>query len=202
MTQGKVEVSFMSRRPRRAPRPTSVTELVPRPRRHPRSLHWRGRPATPRPNAVGRASLRSEASACGRSRSAIKSDTASAEMAERGMTRGMKMTARTVVMALVAIGLGFAIVAPANASMQIEAFTTTASSNQAGGHPDLTTSFDLVEPGIAESPKNVIFNAPEGIFGTPSALLKCTSKQFALTECGPSSQAGYITIRANFSGNP
>ncbi len=121
------------------------------------------------------------------------------------MSKGTTMkSARITSAAALAVGILAVAVfaAPAAASMQIGSFTTTSSSSQAGGHPDLTTSFDLVDPGVAESAKNVVFQAPEGIFGTPAALLRCTSKQFALNECGPNSQAGLITVRANYSGSP
>ena len=46
---------------------------------------------------------------------------------------------------------------------------------QAGGHPDLSTSFTLGSPGEPEAARNVIFRAPEGIFGNPNAVTKCTS---------------------------
>ena len=54
---------------------------------------------------------------------------------------------------------------------------------QAGGHPDLTTSFTLGSPGEPEAARNVIFRAPEGIFGNPNAVPECTSADFALDRC-------------------
>ena len=60
---------------------------------------------------------------------------------------------------------------PAQADAErIDSFTTTSSTTQAGGHPDLTTSFTLDEPGRPRGRKNVIFNAPEGVFGNPNAI--------------------------------
>ena len=50
-------------------------------------------------------------------------------------------------------------------------FTATAvviSSPQAGGHPDLITSFTLEEPGDPEAAQNVIFNAPRESSATPT----------------------------------
>ena len=47
-----------------------------------------------------------------------------------------------------------------------------------------------------------IFNAPEGIFGNPQAIDRCTSLDFAQTQCPPTSQAGLITLHANYEGNP
>ncbi len=113
------------------------------------------------------------------------------------------MTVKTIAVSMAAaLALLLATASPAAASMQIESFSTTSSSTQAGGHPDLTTSFTLKDPGVVESAKNVIFNAPEGVFGTPGVLTRCSSKEFALAECGSTSQAGLVTVYANYSGNP
>ena len=85
---------------------------------------------------------------------------------------------------------------------EIENFTTTISDTQAGGHPDMTTFFALKDPGQPESARNIEFNAPEGVFGNPNAITKCTRDDFALHSCPPNSQAGVITLRANFGGEP
>ena len=54
----------------------------------------------------------------------------------------------------------------------------------AGAHPDISTSFTLQQPGCPpEAAKNVIFNAPEGVFGNPYAITHCTSSDFALDQC-------------------
>jgi hypothetical protein len=92
--------------------------------------------------------------------------------------------------------------APAQASEAIESFSTTSSDTGAGGHPDLSTSFTLANPGAPEAARNVIFNAPEGLFGNPNALFKCAPSDFALDQCPSNSQAGLITIRASYKGNP
>ena len=76
--------------------------------------------------------------------------------------------------AALVLALAFAA-PPALASEGIASFTTTSSTPQAGGHPDLTTSFELESPGDPESAQNVIFNAPEGVFGNPNAITQCTS---------------------------
>ena len=47
----------------------------------------------------------------------------------------------------------------------------------------------------------MIFNAPEGVFGNPYAITHCTSSDFALDQCPSNSQAGLITIYANYEGN-
>ena len=78
----------------------------------------------------------------------------------------------------------------AQAKVAIESFATTSSDPQAGGHPDLNTSFTLASPGEPEAAQTVIFNAPTGVFGNPNALTRCPSDDFALTQCTPNSQAG------------
>jgi hypothetical protein len=98
-------------------------------------------------------------------------------------------------------GVLLALAAPATAKVPIESFSTTMSTSQAGGHPDLTTSFALSNPGAPESAKNVIFEAPKGVFGNPNAISRCTASDFAQTQCPPNSQAGLITVRANYLGN-
>ncbi len=92
--------------------------------------------------------------------------------------------------------------APASASVEIESFTSGGNDSQAGGHPDLTTSFRLKDPGSPEAARNVIFDAPRGVFGNPEAIGRCSSLEFALQECFPGSQAGLITLHANYKGDP
>jgi len=87
-----------------------------------------------------------------------------------------------------------ALAAPAFASEAIDSFTTATSTTNAGGHPDFTTSFTLHNPGAPEAAQNVIFNAPEGLFGNPYAIAHCTSSDFALDQCPSNSQAGLITV--------
>jgi hypothetical protein len=88
----------------------------------------------------------------------------------------------------------------ADASLKVESFSTTSSNSEAGGHPDLSTSFRLSEPGVSEAARNVIFQAPEGIFGNPYAITHCTSSDFATDQCPSDSQAGLITVYSNYEG--
>jgi hypothetical protein len=90
----------------------------------------------------------------------------------------------------------------AQAAIVIEKFETTSNETQAGGHPELRTVFSLANPGAPESAKSVSFVAPEGVFGNPNALTRCTAADFALDQCPVNSQAGLVTIRANYEGNP
>ncbi len=92
--------------------------------------------------------------------------------------------------------------ASAQASEGIESFITTSSTSLAGGHPDLTMSFSLQSPGEPEAAKNVVFDAPQGVFGNTDAITECTAADFALDQCASNSQAGLITVYANDEGNP
>ena len=87
-----------------------------------------------------------------------------------------------------------AFATPAMASEAIDSFNTTTSDTSAGAHPDFTTSFTLHNPGAPEAAQNVIFNAPEGLFGNPYAITHCTSSDFALDQCPSNSQAGLVTV--------
>ncbi len=91
---------------------------------------------------------------------------------------------------------------PADASLQVESFTTESSDTRAGGHPDLSTSFSLEEAGVTESAKNIVFDAPQGVFGNPNATNRCTADDFGLDQCPSDSQVGVITVYANYEGNP
>ena len=79
---------------------------------------------------------------------------------------------------------------------------STTTETQAGGHPDLSASFSLAEPGMPEAAENVSVNLPEGVFGNPNAIPTCTVSDFALSQCPPTSQAGVVTVRANYAGDP
>ena len=94
------------------------------------------------------------------------------------------------------------LAAPAIASAPIERFETELSTSQAGGHPDITTSFSLASPGQPEAAQDVVFNAATGIFGNPRVATECSASAFALEQCPPSSQIGLATVKANYEGNP
>jgi hypothetical protein len=118
----------------------------------------------------------------------------------RTLEETLTMSLKTLAAAILAVGALLATATPSLASEPIDSFVTTSSSTQAGGHPDLETSFTLHGPGTPEAAQNVIFNAPEGIFGNPNAITRCSSSEFALDECPASSQAGLITLHANYEG--
>ncbi len=91
---------------------------------------------------------------------------------------------------------------PAAAAEQINSFNASVSTDQAGGHPDVSFDFALDNPGEPEAASDVILNLPEGLFGNPNAVRRCTSVDYALQQCPTASQVGIVTIRANYLGNP
>jgi hypothetical protein len=116
------------------------------------------------------------------------------------MARARKLFA--VLLGVAALG-ALVLAGPAAAqSLQISEFETTASTSEAGGHPDLRTKFKLTGAGDPEIARDVTFELPQGMYGNPSVLTQCSSVDFALTQCPPAAQAGLIVIRASYEGNP
>ncbi len=113
-----------------------------------------------------------------------------------------RTSTRAVVGCLIALVITLVAAASAQASEGIESFDTSTTNTEAGGHPDLTATFTLAEPGQPEAAESVSVNLPPGVFGNPNAITPCSSADFALMRCSPDSQAGIITVRANHEGNP
>jgi hypothetical protein len=111
----------------------------------------------------------------------------------------MRLAVRALLLSLTITACA---VAPASAQEAVESFSTTVSSTAAGGHPDITTSFQLASPGAPEAARQVVFNMATGYFGNPSAATRCTSLDFALDQCPPGAQVGLITVRAKVGPDP
>ena len=125
---------------------------------------------------------------------------AESRMVEKGRTMRTAKTAIAAIAAAMALTAG--LPAASQASGTIKGFSVTTSTTQAGGHPDLLATVEIENPGQPESAKDIAVNLPKGVFGNPSAALKCSSQDFALAECPTDSQVGAITVRANYEGNP
>lgn len=124
-------------------------------------------------------------------------------MADRlPMIKEKTMWIRAGLLAVLTVLLAGTCVQAAGASAPILKFETSRSTSGAGKHPDLVTSFELGSPGAPEAAKNVMLNLPEGMFGNPNATTQCRSVEFALNQCPPSSQAGLVTLHANYNGDP
>ncbi len=100
------------------------------------------------------------------------------------------------------LALALWLVPSAQAAQNIVSFNTVSTDTEAGAHPNLTASIVLEDPGSPEAAESLSFNLPSGVFGNPNAITPCIPAFFALMECTPASQAGYMTIRASYSGNP
>jgi len=101
-----------------------------------------------------------------------------------------------VAVLLAALGLVAAPGAHADAgSFGIGAFSSSFSETQAGGHPDVTTSFTLNEDALGNSigqMKDVEVELPTGLVGNPQATPKCTPSQLRTSKCPLDSQVGVI----------
>jgi len=119
-------------------------------------------------------------------------------------TKESKKMSTLRVLTLMAVALAFAAVgaSPAAASPTIADFTVGSSDTEAGAHPDLTTLIEIDDPGNPEVVRDVFIDLPTGVFGNPGAISKCRSSDFAVNQCTPASQAGLVTIRANYDNDP
>jgi hypothetical protein len=129
------------------------------------------------------------------SKETMSRQTSSGGEPRRGLRRAIRSAALAGALGVVAAAI---LAPPAFGDEAITGFSVSASEHKAGGHPDLGMSFSLGSPGSPESAQNVIVHAPEGIFGNPNAITQCNSVDFALEQCPPASQAGFITIHANY----
>jgi hypothetical protein len=105
------------------------------------------------------------------------------------------------ILGLLAVLAVLATAEDARASATIESFSTSSTDHTAGGHPDLSTSFSIADPGVEEAARNVTFEAPEGVFGNPYAVPHCTSADYAQDRCPSDAQVGLITVYANYEGD-
>ena len=73
---------------------------------------------------------------------------------------------------------------------------------QAGGHPDLTPPSRSKAPALPKPPRTSSSTPPPASSATPARSPSAPPADFALDQCPPNSQAGLITIHANYEGNP
>ena len=127
-----------------------------------------------------------------------------------GASKGKRVTMETafrkstIAMLGISAAFLFTCCAPVSAfgGQGIASFDTNTTNTDAGGHPDLTASFTLEDPGQPEAAESVAVNLPAGVFGNPNAITPCIPADFARMECAAASQAGYIIVRANHAGDP
>jgi hypothetical protein len=107
---------------------------------------------------------------------------------------------RALALAVSALA-ALAVAAPAQAAQPIEFFKVDTSNTESGGHPDIHTSFILPGAGEPEVAKDIEIRWPEGVFGNPQAVPRCTALDYALHQCPSNSQVGWIGVRGLYEGN-
>lgn len=81
------------------------------------------------------------------------------------------------------------------AQFGISSFTTTTSSTQAGGHPDLTASFALNTEALGNPVgqlRTATVTLPPGFIGNPQAIEKCSQADFQELHCATTAQVGVL----------
>jgi hypothetical protein len=109
------------------------------------------------------------------------------------MMCGGSVSARVRALLLIVpiLSLGCATAARAELTIEPGSFHFTASSDQAGGHADLTTSFAFVADGTGDAHgnlRNVEVELPPGFVGYPPSVATCTQAQL-LSHAGPGSSS-------------
>lgn len=100
------------------------------------------------------------------------------------------------VLALVFALIGVLLPSAAQASVNIESFSNLPNETQAGGHPNLFTSFivsshqSIPTACACNDAKDVSTHLPAGFIGNPHATPQCTIAEFASDECPVDSQVG------------
>jgi hypothetical protein len=105
----------------------------------------------------------------------------------------------TPLLAILAIATVVSIAAPSAradaGSFGIGALSSSFSENQAGGHPDVTTSITLNKDGLGNSiqqMKDLRVELPAGFVGNPQATPQCAPSQLQRARCPLDSQVGVI----------
>lgn len=126
------------------------------------------------------------------------------EMASMGIRRSSRRSRRSWLGVLCAAAALAAFAPAAHADFGIETFTTTVTSNQAGGHPDLSTvvNYRLLGDGTPDGRnKDLTVDLPPGFLGNPQAVPTCPMSVLLTTSrCNPDSQVGVLTLIFAFGG--
>jgi len=96
----------------------------------------------------------------------------------------------------------------AHAAATVESFSNGPSATQAGGHPDILTSFAVGSRYTQGSPpdcqcadpKDVTVHMPTGVVGNPHVASRCGAAEQATFECPPDAQVGVVAIELPFFG--
>ncbi len=83
------------------------------------------------------------------------------------------------------------------------AYAVEVSSEQAGGHPNLTTSFTLNQDEAnvpAGTAKDIALDLPPGVVGNVTAVPQCDMERVETEACPRDTAVGMATVRAHFGG--
>jgi hypothetical protein len=92
--------------------------------------------------------------------------------------------------------------ASAQASVTLTSFTTSPSTTQAGGHPDVTVAANFRYSDSTDGLKGLQVYLPAGLLGNPSVVTACSSAQLASDSCPASSKVGTVSVTARAVGLP
>jgi hypothetical protein len=91
----------------------------------------------------------------------------------------------------------------ADAKAVIHSYTSAPSTTQAGGHPDIVTTFEIgsrfteipIVPCTCNDPKDVVLHAPAGVIANPHVVSTCAVAEIALFQCSADAQAGVVVLK-------
>jgi len=92
--------------------------------------------------------------------------------------------------------------------LPIYSYTAAPSTTQAGGHPDIVTSFSFATQFTIHNPenikgtddaKNITNQLATGVVGNPHAVPQCTRVEFNTHTCPVSSQVGWVRLGVNIN---
>ena len=113
-----------------------------------------------------------------------------------------RLLRNALTIGILCLGIAGATAPSAGAAGQIESVLTTTSASQAGGHPNLTISAALANPGAPETAKSLVVEEPAGLSAYMYSVPRCSLEDLATMECSPDSQVGLATIRALKEAEP
>lgn len=122
------------------------------------------------------------------------------------MTRTGHMALLGSLLAALALVLAFTMgpgAESASAKSTIYEYSSTPTTTQAGGHPDIVSEWTVgtrfteepVPPCACNDPRDVIVHMPPGVIANPHVASICTAAEAALVECSADSQVGLMTIK-------
>ncbi|HTE60390.1 MAG TPA: hypothetical protein VK631_08550, partial [Solirubrobacteraceae bacterium] len=111
----------------------------------------------------------------------------------------MRSTGRTFICGAVVAAALAAPGAASAADFGVGEFSVATSTQQAGGHPDVTvvTAFPAYEDAQTPRVRNVRLGFPPGLIGNPSATpVRCSQAQFDASSCPPAARVGSVSVTA------